>query len=66
MGDRGLFSLFLIKLVSSLSSSPDGLPTEQLGMGDDLQLITHCGLVTHNDDLAMVDDVVKDESISST
>ena len=64
MGGRGLFSLFLIKLVSGSSSSPDGLPTEQLGMVDDLQLITQCGLVTHNNDLAMVDDAVRYESIS--
>jgi len=35
-------------------------------MGNDLQLITDCGLVTDDDDLAIVDDAVKDESVSST
>jgi len=63
MGGRGLFSLFLIKLVSGSSSLPDGLPTEQLGIVDDLQLIIHCGLVTHNNGLAVVDDAVKYELI---
>ena len=64
MGGKELFSLFSIKLVSS--SSPDGLPTEQIGMGDDLQLITDCGLATDDNDLALVNDAVKDGSVSST
>jgi len=42
------------------------LATEKVGMGDDLRLITDCGLATDDNDLAMVDDAVKDESVSST
>ena len=64
MGGRGLFSLFSIKLVSI--SSPDGLPAKQIDMGDDLQLITDYGLATDDNDLALVDDAVKDGSVSST
>jgi len=34
-------------------------------MSDDLQLITDCDLATNDNDLALVDDAVKDGSVSS-